>query len=85
VRSDLAAGWASIIVVVSFLSGINMLMLGIVGIYVGRIHTEVKQRPLYVVGRRVGFDVASHKAERPTLGSDAALADAGDLTGVAAQ
>ncbi len=59
VRSDLAAGWASTIVVVSFLSGINMMMLGIIGIYVGRIHTEVKQRPLYVIGRRVGFDASA--------------------------
>ena len=69
VRSDLAAGWASTIVVVSFLSGINMMMLGIIGIYVGRIHTEVKQRPLYVVGRRYGFDAAPHKIERPMLGA----------------
>ncbi len=69
VRSDLAAGWASTIVVVSFLSGINMLMLGIIGIYVGRIHTEVKQRPLYVVGRRFGFEAAPHKVERALLGA----------------
>ena len=67
--SHLAAGWASTIVVVSFLSGINMLMLGIIGVYVGRIHTEVKQRPLYVVGRRFGFDTAPYKAERHPLGA----------------
>jgi dolichol-phosphate mannosyltransferase len=82
VRSDLAAGWASIIVVVSFLSGINMLMLGIVGIYVGRIHTEVKQRPLYVVGRKVGFDAAPHKVERPMLGTETALEADSELVAV---
>lgn len=49
------SGWASTIVLVSFLAGINLLMTGIVGVYVGRIHTEVKNRPLYVVGRAVGF------------------------------
>lgn len=51
----LVSGWASTIVLVSFLAGINLLMTGIVGVYVGRIHTEVKNRPLYVVGRAVGF------------------------------
>ncbi|MDR3496265.1 MAG: glycosyltransferase family 2 protein [Ancalomicrobiaceae bacterium] len=66
IRSDLVAGWASIVVVVSFLSGINLLMLGIVGIYVGRIHTEVKRRPLYIVGRRIGF--AQGNAPEPAHG-----------------
>lgn len=56
VRDDLVAGWASIIAVVSFLSGINMLMTGIVGLYVGRIHREVKGRPLYLVSEAVGFE-----------------------------
>ena len=46
-------GWASTIIVVSFLSGMNMLVTGVIGIYVGRIHAEVKGRPLYVVKREV--------------------------------
>ena len=49
------SGWASPIVLVSLLAGLNLLMTGLVGIYVGRIHTEVKGRPLFVVGRKVGF------------------------------
>ncbi len=57
--APLVSGWASTIVLVSFLAGINLLMTGIVGIYVGRIHTEVKNRPLYVVGRAVGFAEAA--------------------------
>lgn len=52
-------GWSSTIVVVSFLCGVNMLMTGIVGLYIGRIHAEVKRRPLYVVGKRVGFERAT--------------------------
>jgi dolichol-phosphate mannosyltransferase len=54
--SQLVAGWSSTIVVISFLVGINMLMTGIMGLYIGRIHAEVKRRPLYVVTTRVGFD-----------------------------
>lgn len=50
------SGWASTVVLLSFLSGVNLLMTGIVGVYVGRIHSEVKNRPLYVVGHAIGFD-----------------------------
>jgi dolichol-phosphate mannosyltransferase len=63
--SHLVTGWSSTIVIVSFLCGINMLMTGIVGLYVGRIHAEVKGRPLYVVGRRVGFEHGHAAVEGP--------------------
>ena len=33
-----------------------MLMTGVLGVYIGRIHTEVKRRPLYFVDRAVGFE-----------------------------
>lgn len=46
---DLVQGWTSTVVILSFLGGINLMMIGVVGLYVGRIHEEVKQRPLYVV------------------------------------
>lgn len=54
--SHLVRGWSSTIIVVSFLCGINMLMTGIMGLYIGRIHAEVKRRPLYVVSQRLGFE-----------------------------
>jgi polyisoprenyl-phosphate glycosyltransferase len=66
VGSHLVTGWSSTIVIVSFLCGVNMLMTGIVGLYVGRIHAEVKGRPLYVVGRRVGFERARAAVESPS-------------------
>ena len=56
---SLVAGWASTIIIVSFLSGINMIMTGIMGLYVGRIYAEVKRRPLYVVSEKTGFDRAA--------------------------
>ena len=48
-------GYASLLVTVLFLSGINMIGIGILGEYVGRIFVEVKQRPLYVVRSTVGI------------------------------
>jgi dolichol-phosphate mannosyltransferase len=54
--ANLARGWSSIIVVMTFLGGANMLMTGVLGVYIGRIHAEVKRRPLYFVDRAVGFE-----------------------------
>ena len=47
-------GYPSLIVSVMFFSGIQLLSLGIIGEYVGRIFAEVKRRPLYVVAETVG-------------------------------
>jgi polyisoprenyl-phosphate glycosyltransferase len=55
-NDELVRGWSSTIVIISFLCGLNMLMTGIIGLYIGRIHAEVKRRPLYVVAQQVGFE-----------------------------
>ncbi|MGL4758405.1 MAG: glycosyltransferase family 2 protein [Patescibacteria group bacterium] len=44
-----ASGWASLIIIITFLGGFQMLMLGILGEYIARIHTQVLDRPLYTV------------------------------------
>lgn len=48
-------GWASILVVVSFLGGVQLTLMGMLGLYVGRIYEEVKERPIYVVRETIGF------------------------------
>jgi dolichol-phosphate mannosyltransferase len=63
----LVPGWASLAALTSLLAGMNMITIGVVGLYVGRIHNEAKQRPLYVVRQEIGFDRATAKAQRPTL------------------
>lgn len=48
-------GYTSLVLLVSFLGSFNLICFGIVGEYVGRIHEQVKQRPIYLVKERIGF------------------------------
>ena len=49
------SGWASLFIVVLFVSGLQLVLLGVLGEYLGRIYGEVKRRPLYFVKERLGF------------------------------
>ena len=62
-------GWTSIVVVTTFIGGIQLIVLGVIGEYIGDIHTEVKRRPLYVIGDLENFP------ERPPLPPRAIIAD----------
>lgn len=46
------AGWASMICVVCFMGGIQLICLGVMGEYIGKIYLEVKQRPRYIISER---------------------------------
>lgn len=59
-------GWAAIIAAMLFLSGIQLLILGFVGEYIGRIYAEVKQRPRWVVRQSLGHPVAARN-QRETI------------------
>lgn len=48
-------GWASIMAVSLVFHGITLVILGIIGEYIGRIYEEVKGRPLYIVKETIGF------------------------------
>ncbi len=66
-------GFASLIVSVTFLAGIQLLSLGVIGEYIGRIFAEVKGRPLYLVQERVG----AVRAPRPTARDEFVAAERG--------
>jgi polyisoprenyl-phosphate glycosyltransferase len=49
-------GWTSLAVAVLFLGGVQLLAVGILGEYIGRIYEEVKRRPLYLVRDSINLD-----------------------------
>jgi dolichol-phosphate mannosyltransferase len=59
-------GQATTLVAVLFFGGVQLIFLGIIGEYLGRIYDEVKRRPLYIVAEELGYDEAGapHMADR---------------------
>ncbi len=49
------SGWASTFAAIWFVGGVQLLVLGVIGEYLGRVYDEVRRRPPYIVRRRVGF------------------------------
>lgn len=58
-HATLETGWASLIVSIWFLGGVQLLSLGVVGIYVGKTYIEVKERPRYNIEERLSENESS--------------------------
>jgi dolichol-phosphate mannosyltransferase len=55
-------GWASLAVIISFVGGVQLICVGILGEYLGRVYDEVKQRPLYIdIGFEGGCEASIHR------------------------
>jgi glycosyltransferase involved in cell wall biosynthesis len=52
------AGWTLLFIAVLFVGGVQLMFMGVMGEYVGRIYGEVKRRPLYLVKEQIGFDAS---------------------------
>jgi glycosyltransferase involved in cell wall biosynthesis len=74
-------GYASIMVAVSFLGAINIVATGILGEYIGRIHAEVRNRPLYLVREAHGITPPSDRTPKWTGTSTAASMPSKGSTG----
>ncbi len=56
-------GWTSLMVVVVFLGGVQLITTGILGEYIGRIYDEVKRRPLYIVAQTTNVEPNASRLE----------------------
>jgi dolichol-phosphate mannosyltransferase len=67
----LVPGWASIMVAIFFVGGVQLITLGVIGEYMGRVYDEVRSRPLYLIKDARGFEPATaehfHASPLPTL------------------
>ncbi|MCL5237577.1 MAG: glycosyltransferase, partial [Nitrospirae bacterium] len=52
---ELTPGLSTTVLVVTFFSGIQLLSMGLIGEYIGRIYDEVKRRPMYIIDRKVNL------------------------------
>lgn len=50
------SGWTMLFIAIMFMGGVQLMVLGVIGEYVGRIYMASKSRPLYLVKRKVGFE-----------------------------
>jgi polyisoprenyl-phosphate glycosyltransferase len=65
-------GFTALVVLITFLSGILLFFLGIIGEYVGRLYEEVKARPLYIIGKTIGWSPSrALEARTPELAARA--------------
>ena len=53
---DITPGLPTNVLLITFFSGIQLLALGLIGEYVGRIYDQVKQRPSYIIEKKINFD-----------------------------
>ena len=56
VDPNITPGLSSTILIISFFSGLQLIALGILGEYIGRIYDEVKKRPKYIIDKKINFD-----------------------------
>ena len=56
IAGNTVSGWASTVAIICFLGGIQILSIGVIGEYIGKIYLETKNRPRYIIDERINMD-----------------------------
>lgn len=67
---EVVPGWTSVILVVLWSGGVQFIMIGVVGIYLGKVFEEVKQRPIYLLRETIGVEGVAPPTPGPTPRSE---------------
>ena len=60
-------GWTSLVLAVLFIGGVQLLCIGVLGEYIGRIYSHAKGRPMYIVDEYLGYENTSPKYTRSPI------------------
>jgi polyisoprenyl-phosphate glycosyltransferase len=60
-------GWTTVIIAILLVSGVQMVCFGVLGEYIGRIYTEIKQRPLFLVREMLELGNRAEHYQRPAV------------------
>lgn len=55
-KGDTVPGWASLMIAIMFFGGIQLLFLGLIGEYIASLFTEIKNRPMFIIDRKINMD-----------------------------
>jgi len=64
-------GYASLLVAVLFMGSMQLVSVGLIGEYIGRLYVEAKRRPIFIVRRTIGFDSGLKRNEESGSGHGA--------------
>ena len=68
--SNWQPGWALLFIGILSMGGVQLIFLGVIGEYIGRIYREEKRRPLYIVREHLGFDSSISASERAEISAN---------------
>lgn len=68
ISGEAILGWASTLTAILFLGGLQLVMMGLIGEYIGRIYEEVKRRPYYIVMDKIGYRLNADPASESQSG-----------------
>jgi dolichol-phosphate mannosyltransferase len=65
INKAIPSGWTTLVVLMLLFSGVQLIVMGVVGLYIGGIFEEVKGRPHYIIDELIGFPAHESGAGKP--------------------